>query len=363
MRIQLVRRCQREDDGAVAVMVAVMAFVLFGMMAVVVDLGTVYATQRSLQNGADAAALAAGAVLIEKSELGDSCDEIASRAPQAQDQARNAFTSNAGSEAGLENDRVDVVCDATLGQVLVSAQGQVSRPSIFGGIFGYDAYELSKPAITIIGPPLTFTGLRPFAICQAAVGTPVKYDYLVLDFTRTPLPGCGSAPGNFGVLDFLDMHDVFPARSAGGTSGVPVVEPWITDGFEEDIPADAPIFIEGRPGSPASQYAEELEKILGKSITIPVYTALDDRGSNSVFTVQTFVQVQLCAYRVVPSGEYPKDDDCWSDEPTDLPADPDADRFLQLQFVDYVEPSDLNARCPIGDPDCHKGPLVLKLAD
>lgn len=51
----------RQDDGAVAVMTALLALVLFGMAALVVDAGAFYAERRELQNGADAAALAVAA--------------------------------------------------------------------------------------------------------------------------------------------------------------------------------------------------------------------------------------------------------------------------------------------------------------
>ncbi len=46
------------DDGAVAVIVAVLAVVLFGFGALVVDVGALYDERRQLQNGADGAALA-----------------------------------------------------------------------------------------------------------------------------------------------------------------------------------------------------------------------------------------------------------------------------------------------------------------
>ena len=48
----------RKDDGAVAVVVAVMMAALLGMGAIVLDVGALYAERRQLQNAADAAALA-----------------------------------------------------------------------------------------------------------------------------------------------------------------------------------------------------------------------------------------------------------------------------------------------------------------
>ncbi len=48
----------RRDDGAVAVLVAILAVVLFGFGAFVIDVGAMYYERRELQAGADAAALA-----------------------------------------------------------------------------------------------------------------------------------------------------------------------------------------------------------------------------------------------------------------------------------------------------------------
>ena len=49
---------RKNQQGAVAVMVGLMLFILVGMLAVVVDLGHLYVAKSGLQNGADAAALA-----------------------------------------------------------------------------------------------------------------------------------------------------------------------------------------------------------------------------------------------------------------------------------------------------------------
>jgi len=48
----------RRDDGAVAVITALLMVALLGFAAVSVDVGANYAERRQLQNGADAAALA-----------------------------------------------------------------------------------------------------------------------------------------------------------------------------------------------------------------------------------------------------------------------------------------------------------------
>src|SRR3954452_8660928 len=52
------RVVNRGERGATAVIVALMLVLLFGMGAIVVDVGAMYQERRELQNGADAGALA-----------------------------------------------------------------------------------------------------------------------------------------------------------------------------------------------------------------------------------------------------------------------------------------------------------------
>ena len=56
-------RTSRDDNGTIAVMVALMSLVILGMAAVAIDVGQVYAKRASLQSAADQAVLAAAAEL------------------------------------------------------------------------------------------------------------------------------------------------------------------------------------------------------------------------------------------------------------------------------------------------------------
>ena len=78
MTKQLFSSGLHDDDGAVAVIVAILAVVLFGMAAFAVDMGIAYASKRELSVTSDAAALAgaqaAGTKLQELYPTGTSCD-------------------------------------------------------------------------------------------------------------------------------------------------------------------------------------------------------------------------------------------------------------------------------------------------
>lgn len=80
----MIRARERTEQGAVAILVAIMAVVLFGMAAFAVDMGNAWARKRDLQTQADLAALAGAAHLSSDSKaealaavdeyLGHGCD-------------------------------------------------------------------------------------------------------------------------------------------------------------------------------------------------------------------------------------------------------------------------------------------------
>jgi Flp pilus assembly protein TadG len=69
MRAQTPNRLSRRQSGAVAIMFGIVAFILFGFMAVVIDLGRTYVVRTELQNAADASALA-GARQLDQTAAG-----------------------------------------------------------------------------------------------------------------------------------------------------------------------------------------------------------------------------------------------------------------------------------------------------
>jgi len=86
-----------DDTGAVAVIVVILAVVLFGMAAMVVDVASLWSERRQLQNGADAGALAVAQMCAT-----GSCDGYATEAQKYADDNANDGTAN-----------VEEVCGAT----------------------------------------------------------------------------------------------------------------------------------------------------------------------------------------------------------------------------------------------------------
>jgi hypothetical protein len=90
------RAAADHDEGAVLVMVAIMAVVLLGFGALVLDVGALYVEKRQLQNGADAAALA-----VAQDCANGNCQLTAGRATEYANLNAKDGTSNVDHVCGV----------------------------------------------------------------------------------------------------------------------------------------------------------------------------------------------------------------------------------------------------------------------
>ena len=152
----------RNDDGAVAVLTAVLAVVLFGIAALVVDLGLARDNRRQAQNTADAAALAAANALYGTTpdDLNKPGDFDAAIAAAKEYAASNYGTTEAEWAACSNPDALDVTPDTSCisfdkspypNNVLVQVPLR-QQPTIFGGVVGYSGVSISAIAQARIAP-------------------------------------------------------------------------------------------------------------------------------------------------------------------------------------------------------------------
>ncbi|MCY7373674.1 MAG: pilus assembly protein TadG-related protein [Spirochaetaceae bacterium] len=148
------RRDGRDDSGAIAILAAIFAVVMFGFAAVVVDLGAARATRGSAQKSADASALAAANVLYPPAQT-------AADIPAAVQAAKQYALANYGTAAGewagcADTGRLSHVPLGGTSCISFDAAGTPTRlrvripprdvTSFFGGIVGYDGLTISAVA-------------------------------------------------------------------------------------------------------------------------------------------------------------------------------------------------------------------------
>ena len=320
-----------------AVLVAILAVVLIGVLAFVTDFGFAYANQRDLQNASDAAVLAAGQRIVRDSSAGQTCAEMIANDSQAKSDAKSTFLQNAGSGATLSGNDVDVTCvDSALpDRVVITAKATQPSPSFFGHIFGRSGYSLSKSARSVIGPAQTLTGVRPFALCDqlGAMGESQPDAYVTVNFSNAD-QGCGSASGNFGILDMRNAYTPPAGPTVHGCPGSSTVGPWISDGYPGDIPVSSPLYVEGNPGIPSHDYADDFEAILDQPIVIPTYDTLTGTGcSSSVYHVTGFIEAKVCGFNLNSGSSARVSGSCFS---ASLPAPSRPTRPLRAAAVQPV---------------------------
>ncbi len=150
----------RDDGGAVAVVVAVFAVVIFGFAAIIVDLGYARAEKARAQDAADSAALAAAAALYASGSP-DFVAAVAAAKNNARDVlgrasggAWDAAWSGCVDNAPLPIDVGCVSFDTT--EINNPRQVRVAVPvtpvdSFFGGVFGYGGADVSASAVASLG--------------------------------------------------------------------------------------------------------------------------------------------------------------------------------------------------------------------
>ncbi|HZJ06955.1 MAG TPA: pilus assembly protein TadG-related protein [Nocardioidaceae bacterium] len=353
MRVQLIGagRSTKDERGAVAIMVAILSVVLIGVLAFVADFGMAYAHNRSLQNGADAAALAAAQEILEGSSGTDDCGEMVSTTPDASSTATTIFNENAHLEASLAGGGIAVACNDPIlpNRVVVTATGEQTSPGFFGGIFGAGDIGLTQTATAVVGPAGTVLGMRPFAVCEAVADlrNTAPTTVVTIDFDNADV-GCGTASGNFGTLDI---------EGGTGSPGTSEVREWIEDGYPDPVSTIPPFSFEGRTGTPSNDYSDQFEGILDDPIVLPVYDVRSGSGSNAIYNITGFVSVQVCAVKLGPSSLLAGD--CI--ETNAITAD-SSKRFLQFRFIQFIPVGELNTTCELNSA-CDPGLRVVKLAD
>jgi Flp pilus assembly protein TadG len=214
-----VRRVSRsrlaEDQGAVAVIVALMMTVLLGFVAISVDVGSLYSERRQLQNGADAAALALA------------CHR---GTPTAMTTTATGYLT-----ANVQDGRAAAtVTTTTDGQVTVTAesrnaQGTAALPLSFAPALGIGSAVVSATGGGVPTGTQEYTVILPKkddTSCSGTSGNPVPGGF---GWLQTDGTGCEvdstigteliSNPGNH-----PSCNNVLIAQNAGTTVTIPIYD-------------------------------------------------------------------------------------------------------------------------------------------
>lgn len=281
-----------DQEGAVAIIVAIALIVLFGMGALVVDIGALYFERRQLQNGADGAVLAvaqdcASGNSIAACDAGPDGDRYVTAGRFADANANDGASAVAADSTGVQIDYA--AGRATVTTTTLNDGDGVVRSVLARVMPGYAGdRSVTARSTAIWGPPspgsfptlpLTFSQCEYDLFLAAGAGTaeepwttanngaPQKI-YLQGGNPHQPVPECASAtagkdiPGGFGWLKDVTGSSVKTACEAEfvGATG------------------------EASPGASSPCDKKWLEdNVLNKVVFLPVYSDVTADGKKYTF--------------------------------------------------------------------------------
>ncbi|MDZ4178087.1 MAG: Tad domain-containing protein, partial [Coriobacteriia bacterium] len=189
----------RDQEGAVAVLVAVLIVALLAFAAIVVDAGAVYAQRRQMQTAADSAALAGVQELP-----GDPASAMAVADSYA-----------VGNIDGADDRTFSIQSTFAANDTIVAELRQTAMGLFFARVMGHDSAPVAASATAIIGSPTTYgSGLMPFGIIANGTTT-APYGYNAGEWIELVVDNGKDEQGNWHYVDLTPF-----TAGANQTKGV-----------------------------------------------------------------------------------------------------------------------------------------------
>lgn len=230
----------RREVGQSLVMVTILLVALVGFLALVIDLGNVYAQRRLMQSAADAAALAG----VRDLAMGHGYGAIEARVSEY------ACARNGAASFGLQIDDESVV-------VTVARTCEM----FFAPVLGINDMLVGAAAEAGYGLPDVMGHLVPMAVQSDALAAAIAASTTVqiwddLGTPSDPFRGI-VAGGQRGWLNF-----------DGGSVSAIELERWVRHGYNEEIEVDT--YVNGTPGTNTSAL-QVMNEHRNKIIFVPIY--------------------------------------------------------------------------------------------
>ena len=282
---------RREERGASIVIVLLAIVGILGMAAFVLDIGALRQERRSLQNGADAAALA-----VVRDCINGDCGSVAATAKTYAD-----------SNADDKKAKVDQICGWAKNGTMPACSGAVTSPSRvtgwvqaktstldnagntqilygFGRIFGLTGRTVDATAYTAWGPPGRVTG-PPIMMADCEYQrwkSSGGADIVIKNVYDNP--GCANGGGNpSGGFTWQNSGSVCTAETiSSDLSGLDVAE--ITPQGTGNNKATRP---------PSGCSSTEINALKNQLVRIPIWNSSIDCGGHLQYTIVGFALFRI----------------------------------------------------------------------
>ena len=257
-----------DDAGSIAVLFAAALVPILAAVALVVDLGVVYAERQRLQTGVEAAALAAAA---DWSSGGAACADAA------------AFVNDNAGDASNPITTCSTTGTARHGSVSVSSS--LTTSLTFASMLGRDSATVDASATVQLGVAGAATGLRPIAICSdhPAIVTWLNSGETDSSVHRINIESDGTTcggdvPGNWAMIDF-----------DGGSNSNAELQDRVVHGYDGVI--ELPVTLNGDPGIPTPSI--DIDTLIGEIVRIPVFADARSSGANAEYDLEGYVTIEI----------------------------------------------------------------------
>ena len=343
MRVLTDRR-QRDERGAIAILVALIAVILLILAAFVTDFGMAYAHKRELQNGADSASLAA--VQVFKDQLKMDCNPanmapVEALRPLAEARADAYMHQNVSGDAdgdilpGPDGLR----CKGKGVEVVYQVHGDT--PTTFGQLAGAGDHITTSREAAASYDRNSPGRLRPWGICSNLVNSTGEVTFVGLKgaLLKDSSLGCGGSvsepPGGWYVMECTDsggstgdtgtnvtagcQTDIAPVPNQTAHSASPTtLWTYLTSYCPKT--AKNEMCLASDTGYNVKNFDDEWQPLVGKTIEMPVMCyppqcydlAKSGSGSTVSYAVHKIAVVEICGFGLhgaySTSTSWPTDD-------------------------------------------------------
>lgn len=237
----------KDEKGNVTILITVVFLALMGMMALVIDMGVVFAEKVELTNAIDAALLAGA-------------QELPNDKTKAQSVMETYLSENG---VALEEVQITIASDGLSAEI----GGTVTVLHYFAKLIGIESSEVTGNGKVILGPASSAKGgIRPFGV--------EKYDFRYGDEVALKVGGGDGYHGNYGAL-------------ALGGSGASVLLNNALYGYDGELNVGDTVLTE--PGNMAGMVSSLSYYINNTDETFEDFS----RSSDRVWTVPIFDPMEL----------------------------------------------------------------------
>lgn len=256
----------RTERGQALVITLFFMTALFGMAALVMDVGSWYREQRQAQSTTDSAALAAAQALPDDPANG-----------------LNLAVSFGNRNGGGISPANVTIGTGWVPNDTVTVKLRKDAPGFFSKVLGIDTVQVHAEAAARADVPAQARWVAPIVV---NITHPLLSGPSCPCFTReTTLPlGATGAPGAFDLLN-LD-------KSVNGAVGAKVLAQWIDKGFDQYLP------LGGYYSEPGAKWndapiQQALRDRYGSELLFPVYDRLTGTGANATYRIVAWVGFHL----------------------------------------------------------------------